>query len=140
MTDKAEQAARDTENEEAGIVEDLPQEITESYGTGVQQLPGLNVGGRTMRDRMSEYTDLSPELSGGDIDAAWTQADVAGEEAVGGTVATPDQSIVDELGKAVGLEMPDQEYLHTNELLDNRDSQRWELDPTSSDDYQERQE
>lgn len=134
MTNEAEQI----ENQQTDLGSDLPQEITESYGTGVQEQPGLNVGGRTMRDRMSEYTDLSPELSGGDIDAAWDQADVDGEEAVGGTVATPDQDVVDELGAAVGLEMADQEYVHTNEVLETRDSRRWELDPTSSEDYQER--
>lgn len=136
MTNEAEQIA----NQQTDLGSDLPQEITESYGTGVQEQPGLNIGGRTMRDRMSEYTDLSPELSGGDIDAAWDQADVDGEEAVGGTVATPDQDVVDELGAAVGLEMADQEYVHTNEVLETRDSRRWELDPTSSEDYQERRE
>ncbi len=134
MTNEAEQIA----NQQTDLGSDLPQEITESYGTGVQEQPGLNIGGRTMRDRMSEYTDLSPELSGGDVDAAWDQADVDGEEAVGGTVATPDQDVVDELGAAVGLEMADQEYVHTNEVLETRDSRRWELDPTSSEDYQER--
>jgi hypothetical protein len=130
----------EAENEEIAVIDDLPQEITESYGTGVHPQPGLNIGGRTMHDRMSEYTDVSPELSGGDVDAAWSQADVAGEEAVGGTVATPDQSIVDELGTAVGLDMADQEYVHTNEVLETRDDRRWELDPQSSEDYQERRE
>ena len=130
--------ANNSENEQIANGEDLPEAITESYGTGVKEQPGFNIGGRTMQDNMREYTDVSPELSGGDIDAAWDQADVAGEEAVGGTVATPDQDIVDELGAAVGLEMADQEYVHTNEVLDTRDSRRWELDPTSSEDYQER--
>lgn len=130
--------ANHPENEQIADIEDLPEEITESYGTGVKELPGYNIGGRTMQDRMREYTDESPELSGGDIDAAWEQADVAGEETVGGTAATPDQDIVDELGAAVGLEMADQEYVHTNEVLETRDARRWELDPTSSEDYQER--
>ncbi len=128
------------ENEQIGNSEELPTEITESYGTGVKEQPGLNIGGRTMRERMSEYTDVSPELSGGDIDAAWSEADVAGEEAVGGTVATPDQDIVDELGAAVGLNMAEDEDVHTNEVLETRDSRRWELDPKSSEDYQERRE
>ncbi len=26
--------------------DDLPQEITESYGTGVKEMPGNNIGGR----------------------------------------------------------------------------------------------
>ena len=120
------------------IISDLPEEITESYGTGVHQQPGLNIGGRTMQEDMAQYNSVSPELSGGDIDAAWSQAEVAGEEAVGGTVATPDQDIVDELGAAVGLEMDDKAFLRTNEILEDRDSSRWELDPMSSEDYSDR--
>lgn len=117
--------------------EDLPEEITESYGTGVHEQPGLNIGGRTMRDRMSEYTDVSPELSGGDIDANWEDADVDGEETVGGTTPTPDQDIVDEIGAAVGLEMADEEIVHTAEIFETRDDRRWELDPQSAEDYEE---
>lgn len=116
---------------------DLPEEITESYGTGVHEQPGLNIGGRTMRDRMSEYTDVSPELSGGDIDANWEDADVDGEETIGGTTPTPDQDIVDEIGAAVGLEMADEEIVHTAEILETRDDRRWELDPQSAEDYEE---
>ena len=117
---------------------DLPQEITESYGTGVKQEPGFNIGNRDLEDEISEYTYTSPELTGGDVDAAWEQAAAVGDEAVGGTVATPDQDIVDEIGAAVGLEMADQEYVHTSEVLETRDDRRWELDPQSSEDYQER--
>lgn len=126
--------------EETGeqIVSDLPQEITESYGTGVALEPGLEIGGRTMHDRMEQYTSASPELTGGDIDARWDQAEAVGDEAVGGTVPTPDQSIVQELGAAVGLDYDDGVSLQTNEILEERDSGRWELDPMSSEDYQER--
>ena len=135
MAEQTDKEARETE-----IIEDLPQEITESYGTGVHTEPGLNEGGRTMRDEMSQYTDTSPKLTGGDIDAAWEQAAAVGDEAVGGTAVTPDQNIVDELGAAVGLEMDDRALLRTNDILEQRDSQRWELDPTSSEDYQQRRE
>lgn len=116
---------------------DLPQVVTESYGTGVKDDPGLNVGGRSMRDRMREYNATSPELSGGDVDAAWA-LHMEGEEMVGGTVATPDQDVVDELGAAVGLEMDDRAFLRTTEILDQRDDRRWELEPASSEDYEER--
>ena len=129
----------DTPVEEDGeeVISDLPQEITESYGTGVAQEPGLEVGGRTMRDRREQYTSASPELTGGDIDARWDQAEAVGDEAVGGTVATPDQSIVQELGAAVGLDYDDRVPLRTNDILEERDSQRWELDPVSAEDYPE---
>lgn len=127
------------DNEEP-IISDLPQDVTESYGTGVALEPGLESGGRTMHDRMEEYTSASPELTGGDVDAAWDQAEMVGDEAVGGTVATPDQSIVQELGAAVGLDYDDRVFLRTNDILEERDADRWELDPTSSEDYQDRRE
>ncbi|MBD1920998.1 hypothetical protein H6F77_07840 [Microcoleus sp. FACHB-831] len=119
------------------IISDLPQGITESYGTGVAVEPGLVIGGRTMNARMEQYTSTGPELTGGDIDARWDQAAIVGDEAVGGTVATPDQSIVEELGAAVGIDYDDGTPIQTNDILEGRDSQRWELDPMSSEDYEE---
>lgn len=117
---------------------DLPQEITESYGTGVHDQPGFSQGGRTMRDRMKDYNEASPALTGGDIDANWEQANAVGDESVGGTAPTPDMDIVDELGAAVGLEMDDKAFLRTTEILEERDSRRWELSPDSSEDYSDR--
>ncbi|MBD2508351.1 MULTISPECIES: DUF6335 family protein [unclassified Nostoc] len=117
---------------------DLPQEITESYGTGVKELPGYNIGGRSIREERREYTETSPELTGGDVDAYWQDADAVGDEAVGGSTATPDKNVTEELEAAVGLEMADSEFLHTNDILEDRDGDRWELDPKSSEDYQER--
>lgn len=119
---------------------DLPQEITESYGTGVKDLPGYNIGGRSMQDERREYTETSPELTGGDVDAYWQDADAVGDEAVGGSTSTPDKNVTEELEAAVGLEMDDSEFLHTNDILEDRDSDRWELDPKSSEDYQDRRE
>lgn len=119
---------------------DLPQKITESYGTGIREEVGLNIDGRPMRDHQDEYT-ANLELTGGDVDAASSQAEaMVGDEAVGGTTANPDRNIVDELGTAVGLEMEDGEDLRTTDILNERDDSRWELDPTSSEDYQERRE
>src|SRR5690606_3791016 len=77
-----------------------------------------------------EYTEaLSPELSGGDVDAAWGDSNVSGEESVGGTAVTPDQDRVDELGEAMGLTYDDDEPLNTEERLRARDRNRWELNP-----------
>lgn len=128
----------DEDDDEVINDDDTPQELTESYGTGVHEMPGASIGGRVMRDRASEMNQASPILTGGDVDANWEQANAVGDEAVGGTVATPDQSIVDELGAAVGLEMDDHAFLRTTEILDQRDDRRWELDPLSSDDYSDR--
>lgn len=76
-------------------------------------------------------------LTGGDVDAAWEQAAV-GDEAVGGSSPTPDQDIVDEIGKALGVTYAEGEPLHTTEKIARRDEKRWELNPASSEDYVER--
>jgi hypothetical protein len=76
-------------------------------------------------------------LSGGDIDAKWQEADVSGEETVGGTSPTPDQDVVDELGQALGITYEDDEPLRTEEKLLERDRNRWELDPESAEDAEE---
>jgi hypothetical protein len=79
------------------------------------------------------------ELTGGDIDAAWDQA-AAGEETVGGSNPTPDQDLVDEIGRAVGVNYEDAEPLDMTGKLERRDDQRWELDPASSEDFAARSE
>lgn len=76
-------------------------------------------------------------LYGGDLDAAQHRTD-AGEEAVGGSSPTPDQDVVDQLGKAVGITYGDHEPLRFGDKVADRDARRWELNPASSEDYQER--
>lgn len=107
-----------------------------SYGTGVHDQPSS--AGRHALQELNEYTNTSPELTGGDIDARWEDADAVGDEAVGGTAPTPDQNVTEEIEAAVGLEMDDRTFLRTNDILEERDDRRWELDPTSSEDYQDR--
>jgi Family of unknown function (DUF6335) len=80
----------------------------------------------------------SPVLSGGDVDAAWDQSDASGEETVGGSNPTPDQDVVEDLGKAAGLTYQDNEPLDPNEKVAERDRHRWELEPESSEDFDER--
>ena len=79
-----------------------------------------------------------PELTGGDVDADWENAYFSGEEAPGGDNPTPDQDIVDDIGKALGVEYQDNEELKASEKVIERDKHRWELDPASSEDYKER--
>lgn len=55
---------------------------------------------------------------------------------MGGTVATPEKNVTEELETAVGLEMNDYAFLRTNDILEHRDDARWELDPKSSEDYE----
>ena len=77
------------------------------------------------------------KLSGGDVDAN-ADENGSGEEAVGGSVATPDQDIVENLGNAAGVTYEDNEELKPVEKIRKRDRKRWELNPSSSEDYQER--
>jgi hypothetical protein len=93
----------------------------------------LAVGGRDMlREELDEHNSLSPEITGGDIDASWQTANQAGEEAVGGSVSTPDQDVVDELGSAAGLNYKDDEPLDYDRKVLDRDRNRWELNAASA--------
>jgi len=97
----------------------------------------LGSGSEKLRDKLKEHHSLSPTLSGGDIDAAWDESNV-GEESVAGGNPTPDQDIVEEIGEAMGLTYEDNEAIGMEDKVGKRDRNRWELDPASSEDYQER--
>lgn len=98
----------------------------------------LAVAGRqTLEEELDEYNSQSPELSGGDLDADWQRADQVGEETVGGSVATPDQDVVEELGEAAGLTYEDDEPLGGEDKILERDHNRWELNPESADEEEE---
>jgi hypothetical protein len=86
----------------------------------------------SLEEDLVEYTHQTPKLSGGDVDAAWEYSDQSGEESVGGSVATPDQDVVEELGEALGITYNDDEELDTAEKLGERDLNRWELNPASA--------
>jgi hypothetical protein len=76
---------------------------------------------------LREHTSSSPTLAGGDLDADWQRADSVGEEAPGGTVATPDQDVVDDAGAALGVpRAPDEEFRTSAEILEGRDRYRRE--------------
>jgi hypothetical protein len=94
-------------------------------------------GERRFNDHLNQYHETSPELAGGDLDAAWEAADV-GEELVGGENPTPDQSVVEELGRAVGIVYADAEPLKSTDKIADRDQHRWELDPASSEGFEGR--
>jgi hypothetical protein len=111
-------------------LDEVNEEFTEASRLG-------DGGAERLAERQRMHPDSSPLLAGGDVDAAWEQADV-GEELVGGDNPTPDQDVVEELGAAMGITYNDGEGLHTTEKLEERDRKRWELDPASSEGYPER--
>jgi hypothetical protein len=140
---EAEISLNDLENESLDETEDelendavLAEEFAATYGTGVREMPGYVAEERAMYD--APERNESAVLTGGDVDANLEQAIAEGDESVGGTAPTPDMDVVDELGRAVGLEMDDANFLHTNEVLEQRDDRRWELEPQSAEDYEER--
>ena len=77
-------------------------------------------------------------VTGGDPDVDIDDAYFAGEEAPGGDNPTPDQDIVDDIGKSIGVEYQDNEELRSSDKVVDRDRHRWELDPASSEDYKDR--
>ena len=77
------------------------------------------------------------EVTGGDVEDNVYQAEVVGEEAVGGQTPTPDQNVTEQLLQAMGIASVEGESINTREKLELRDDSRWELDPLSSEDYQE---
>ena len=95
-------------------------------------------GRKEMRERQRAITQSGPALTAGDVDADWESASSVGDEAPGGDNPTPDQDVVDDIGKAVGVEYEDNEELKSEEKIIKRDRHRWELDPASSEDYNER--
>ncbi len=83
----------------------------------------------TAEETSTRQPGIGPRLSGGDVDADWRRADAVGEEAVGGSVATPDQDVVDEIGRALGVEQAcDAEVTTSGEILRRRDRFRWHLE------------
>jgi len=78
------------------------------------------------------------DVNGGDPDVDIEDAYFTGEEAPGGDNPTPDQDIVDDIGKALGVVYDDNEELKSSEKVIERDKHRWELDPASSEDYKDR--
>ena len=113
---------------DAGRAESEQYEPGEEVRQEFADAQRLGSGGQELKHHLR-----TPAISDGDIDA-----DLNGEESVGGSDAMANQDIVDELGEAVGLTYEDNEPLHTTEKVEERDRNRWELDPASSEDYNRR--
>ena len=94
-------------------------------------------GRQELKQKLRKNTSASPVLTAGDVDADWQSAETVGDEAPGGDNPTPDQDVVDEIGRALGVEYEDDEELQGGAEIAERDSHRWELDPASKDDFDE---
>ena len=94
-------------------------------------------GRAELKQRLSKNTSASPALTAGDVDADWQSAESVGDEAPGGDNPTPDQDVVDDIGRALGVEYEDDEELQGGAEIKERDRHRWELDPASKDEFDE---
>ena len=95
-------------------------------------------GQASLHQRLREHTEGGSALTGGEVDSDWNDAYSSGEETPGGDMSTPDQDVVEEIGRALGVEYEDAEELKGSEKIIERDRNRWEYDPASSDDYKDR--
>ena len=84
------------------------------------------------------HGSMTRGITGGDVDVNLEQAYFTGDEAPGGDNPTPDQDVVEDIGRAIGIEYQDNEELRASDKVAARDKHRWELDPASAEDYKER--
>ena len=118
------------------VEENLP---TPPSSLDMDRRPSAARSGRhELQESRREHTEVSPDLTAGDVDADWEDAYAVGDEAPGGDNPTPDQDRVDDIGKALGVQYEDNEELKPEDKISQRDRHRWELDPASSDDYRDR--
>lgn len=85
-------------------------EVTREFQEA-QKLGGS--GTLLLERRLREHNSRTPDLSANDLDARWEGADV-GDETVGGDNMTPDQSVVEEIGEAVGIDRSDLDPLRAS--------------------------
>lgn len=81
--------------------------------------------------RLRNNTAASPADAGGDIDAAWEDVNESGSETFAGDSPTPDQSMVEENAKAIGVSFEDNEELEFVDKIERRDRDRYELEEQS---------
>src|SRR5215218_11158432 len=81
-----------------------------------------------LAQRLRNNTAASPRDAGGDPDASWEDVNDSGTESVSGDNPTPDQSVVEENARAVGVTYEDNEELEVIDKIDSRARDRFELD------------
>ena len=84
-----------------------------------------------LAQRLQNNTAASPADAGGDVDADWEDVNDAGSESIAGDSPTPDQSLVEENAKAMGVSFEDNEELDFLDKIEKRDRDRFELDENS---------
>ena len=98
----------------------------------------ISAGAAKLAHRLRNDSLADPIVTAGDLDAQWESAQFSGDESAVSSMPTPDNNVVDDIGTAMGVTYQDSEELKFGEKERSRDTKRWELDPASSDDYQDR--
>ena len=101
-------------------------------------IPDVKAGSANLARELREDPLADPTVTGGDLDANWANAQFSGDESAVSSSPTPDQSVVDDIGRAMGVTYNDGEEIKAGEKERSRDEHRWELDPASSEDYNDR--
>jgi len=84
-------------------------------------------GRKAQDDNLRRHSDMGA-LTGGDADADMEGAYFSGDEAPGGDNLTPDQSDVEEMGHALGVNYQDNQELQGGEEVAERDKHRWDTE------------
>ena len=101
-------------------------------------IPDISASAQKLANRLREDPLADPTVTGGDLDANWESAQFSGDESAVSSSPTPDQNVVDDIGNAMGISYSADEELKVGEKERSRDKHRWELDPASSEDWQDR--
>ncbi len=125
-------------NRQRRLLEEPPPPGAPSTLTVDSTSSAARSGRAELIERLNRHTETGPELTSGDIDANWEAAYSSGDEAPGGDNPTPDQDVVEEIGRALGVEYDDHEELKSADKIASRDRHRWEFDPASAEDYHDR--
>lgn len=98
----------------------------------------ISASASNLAHRLQEDGLADPIVTGGDPDAQLEGAQFSGDESAVSSMTTPEHNMVDDIGRSMGITYQDDEELKFGEKERSRDLKRWELDPASSEDYQER--
>ena len=107
----------------------------------LDRTPSAAQSGRPgMRDARMHHNEVSPEITGGDVDASWEDAYRSATKRRGATTRRPIRTASMTSAKRWASSTEDSEELKAARQVAERDRHRWELDPASADDYPEHDE
>jgi len=101
-------------------------------------IPDVSQGSKRLSERLRDDGLADSKVTGGDLDARWEAAQFTGDETPISSMSSPDANVVEDIGASIGINYAADEELKAGEKERERDRHRWELDPASSEDYQDR--